>query len=770
MLVSVGFQFETPAGRLAIVLLSTFAAIFLGWVCVYSKHINPEIGELKALSFFVGKIAFPLLIFRTVATANFGTMKWSVIIACNLAKAAAYVFVMCISCCWNTGHDRLLCAVLFSFFVVASNDFAIGFPVIDALYPVDEYPEDLPAYLALNAMVNTVFFVPITLIFLSIAKRRSESTTGIARKDVKEIAMTILQNPVMIMTIAGVMYQQLGMRSSAGDLNSPLKETVDLMTQPFTTFALFLTGASSKKLKLAAWPVVLVIVKVLFCAVFGVGLLKLISADDSDIFINFTYLYGSIATSSAPLVLATEFAPEKAEAIATSIILCLLVSGPTMFFSSILFVNGDTLPDKALLEIWRICVPICSTCVAAYCAFFFISRRWFFHGAMKIVPAYGACAGFYFLSKILLMSTICSEDQVPSSQVMISVDSLLPTGNIQVICFGICQNLCRAVTVLLVWSWQEEFPSKCVGRALLVTFAAATVIGTVTPPNTLTEICRLPAPPALVWRTTVTVYFFLLALLYMFWKSVSRHNRRNPASDLMTDQPQPDHEIAQGLFSYGLNAPFSVPHPRHTTVGLGIHLTLRLGLQATMGTLIAIYGRTLAESPSFQQIMIIEHLLEDTQLPLLLLMVFVNPEFQPVVKRVLIQADDAVRRFRGSKDSELRQGVSGVTTETFPSMKHKILPRLATRSQNCVKYSSCISGAELADVVLHETAQGTRVEAADICKEFLRGGCIRRVDGGSRFYDCKFTLFHVNFSEADETCSFATALHSAFREISLEEM
>ena len=72
------------------VLIKSFAAIFCGHACVRLNFINLQMGEMKAMGFYVGKIALPLLIFNTVVTADLGTVSWGLVASCNLSETVGF--------------------------------------------------------------------------------------------------------------------------------------------------------------------------------------------------------------------------------------------------------------------------------------------------------------------------------------------------------------------------------------------------------------------------------------------------------------------------------------------------------------------------------------------------------------------------------------------------------------------------------------------------------------------------------------------------------
>merc|ERR1712224_179716 len=97
--------------------------------------------------------------------------------------------------------QRILTAAVFGFFTVASNDFAIGFPVIVALYGEDS---NTTIYIAANALISAIFFQPLTMTLLEVGKSikareeaSSDSTDIHGRVEYCSIMKAIFVNPVI---------------------------------------------------------------------------------------------------------------------------------------------------------------------------------------------------------------------------------------------------------------------------------------------------------------------------------------------------------------------------------------------------------------------------------------------------------------------------------------------------------------------------------------------------------------------------------------------
>merc|ERR1740117_1406345 len=79
----------------------------------------------------------------------------------------------------------------------------------------------------------------------------------------------------------------------------------------------------------------------------------------------------------------------------------------------------------------------------------------------------------------------------------------------------------------------------------------------------------------------------------------------------------------------------AVTRPDGTVSCLAIGLGLRLFMEMCMCTTIAIFGAEMGESAGFQQMLIVEHIIEHTQIPVLLAAILFNPEYSGVLRQQL---------------------------------------------------------------------------------------------------------------------------------------
>jgi hypothetical protein len=177
------------------------------------------------------------------------------------------------------------------FFVLASDDFAVGFPVVTAIYE-SELTMDL--YVTINALVTNAVFVPTVMILFELGRNLAESAGDPADSDdssgsdsgngsdtsresctPKEkangrsallgplaIAKSIILSPVIVSVVLGMMYCVI-----FGPVIPVLAtKIIDKLTSPFGMLALFATGTVLKRPSLQLWPCLLSLFKVVVCA------------------------------------------------------------------------------------------------------------------------------------------------------------------------------------------------------------------------------------------------------------------------------------------------------------------------------------------------------------------------------------------------------------------------------------------------------------------------------------------------------------------------
>lgn len=129
-------------------LLQTFCLVFLGAATGWWKLMPPMAGDV--LGAYTSKFALPALIIKQMASLNLGDCSVELLVGMLCAKLAVGVLVASITLCISArgsgrGRERgWSMAAIFCMLTTMQNDFALGLPILDALYstPGDTETDD----------------------------------------------------------------------------------------------------------------------------------------------------------------------------------------------------------------------------------------------------------------------------------------------------------------------------------------------------------------------------------------------------------------------------------------------------------------------------------------------------------------------------------------------------------------------------------------------------------------------------------------------------
>lgn len=161
-----GLQFE----NLYPVLLQTFVVIVLGYLSGRWGIIGQV--ESKGLNTFVGNFALPCIIFTALAELDFSRVNWMFLMAILISKAAVFVAVVVFTLLL-TKPMNFSKAGLFAIFCTQSNDFALGYPIVAAVYG-NSHPE-YAKYLYVMAPISLVLLNPLGFLCMEVGERLRES-------------------------------------------------------------------------------------------------------------------------------------------------------------------------------------------------------------------------------------------------------------------------------------------------------------------------------------------------------------------------------------------------------------------------------------------------------------------------------------------------------------------------------------------------------------------------------------------------------------------
>lgn len=180
--------------------------------------------ETKGLNTFVGTFALPSLIFLSLVELDWHVVNWNFLFSILVSKAIVFFAVIIISLLvirpLNLGKAGLL-----AIFCTQSNDFAIGYPIVVALY--QKIHPEYASYIYLLAPISLAVLNPIGYVFMEITKMRNKSITNSDEENLIErqcagtvqtenrflngkvlvvlkTIYSIFFNPILFMTVLGV--------------------------------------------------------------------------------------------------------------------------------------------------------------------------------------------------------------------------------------------------------------------------------------------------------------------------------------------------------------------------------------------------------------------------------------------------------------------------------------------------------------------------------------------------------------------------------------
>jgi len=120
--------------------------------------------QAKGISKFTGYIALPMLLFKNMVELDFSMVTWSLLLAVFVGKTCVFFLVFVLSLV--IGRGDLGRASLYGMFTTQSNDFVMGYPIMQVLFS-SSYPE-LLQYIYLLAPIQLCILNPIGFAFLEI--------------------------------------------------------------------------------------------------------------------------------------------------------------------------------------------------------------------------------------------------------------------------------------------------------------------------------------------------------------------------------------------------------------------------------------------------------------------------------------------------------------------------------------------------------------------------------------------------------------------------
>ena len=179
-------------------LLQIFLTVGLGWLSGSSGMFGAT--EARGVHMFISKFSLPSLIFISLASLDLSNIKWGFLLAVLVSKSIIFFSVLLMELLLNWDISR---AALFAIYSTQTNDFGIGLPILNSVFDPDH---TFVGLIYLVTPISLLFLNPIGFILLEIDKEnRREKHTSSHLASVVEVFKGLLKNPVVVMTILGIL-------------------------------------------------------------------------------------------------------------------------------------------------------------------------------------------------------------------------------------------------------------------------------------------------------------------------------------------------------------------------------------------------------------------------------------------------------------------------------------------------------------------------------------------------------------------------------------
>ncbi|XP_047458007.1 integral membrane protein GPR155 [Mugil cephalus] len=318
-------------------LLECFGIILCGYIAGRTNIITST--QAKGLGNFVSKFALPALLFKNMVLLDFANVVWPFLWSILLAKVSVFFIVCILTLIVANPNSRYSKAGLFSIFATQSNDFALGYPIVEALYQ-STYPDYLQ-YIYLVAPVSLILLNPIGFALCEIQKWKDQGNHQQSKlKIVGLVLLQVLKNPIVFMVVVGiiahfVLHQKVPVFMS---------EFVDGLANSFGGAALFYLGLSmvGQLRKLTRSTVVtlilLITAKLLLMPLICKDMVDLLdntnsSAMNHSSLSDYAFLYGVFPTAPSVAIYAVYYNAEL-EVITSGMVISTFLSAPIMYVSA----------------------------------------------------------------------------------------------------------------------------------------------------------------------------------------------------------------------------------------------------------------------------------------------------------------------------------------------------------------------------------------------------------------------------------------------------
>ncbi|XP_022103953.1 integral membrane protein GPR155-like [Acanthaster planci] len=316
-------------------ILECFGIILLGYVAGRTKVISPA--NSKGLGNYVTYFALPALVFKSMVEMDFSKVNW--LFWCSIFISKAVVFVMVyFAALFISRKMDLGKAGIFAIFSSQSNDFALGYPIINSMYKV-RHP-DFVSYLYLMAPISLAILNPIGFLSMEIQRNRQATRRRSRLAMIGHAVKGLVTNPIIIMVVLGI----VGNFAFSHQMPTVITDFLSVLADSFSATALFFLGIGmvGKMKKTTSLfflaPMLLIGCKLIMMPLVTRQVVLFLQPGGNDTnltesFSSYGFLYGTIPTAPSVYMFATLFGQSE-DVIASSMVLCTFASAPMMFITA----------------------------------------------------------------------------------------------------------------------------------------------------------------------------------------------------------------------------------------------------------------------------------------------------------------------------------------------------------------------------------------------------------------------------------------------------
>ncbi|XP_067230837.1 lysosomal cholesterol signaling protein isoform X2 [Chanodichthys erythropterus] len=292
-------------------LLECFGIILCGYAAGRSNIIS--VGQVNGLGSFLSCFALPALLFKNMVQLQFEHVVWSFLWSVLIAKVCVFLLVCVLTLLVANPESKFSKAGLYAIFATQSNDFALGYPIVDALYR-SSHPEYVQ-YIYLVAPVSLMLLNPVGFALCEIQRWRHTNDRSYSKLHVIfTVVLQVLKNPIVFMVIVGILSHFL----FGGRVPVLLGEFVDGLADSFGGAALFylglnMVGQMGKLTRTTGVSLILLITaKLLVMPLMCKDMVELLDAGNSSSvnhssLSDYAFLYGVFPTAPSVAIYAAQY-------------------------------------------------------------------------------------------------------------------------------------------------------------------------------------------------------------------------------------------------------------------------------------------------------------------------------------------------------------------------------------------------------------------------------------------------------------------------------